>query len=119
MLYHSEDFTSSGNGLARYFTRQVTLADGFDARDIKVYFDAVRPAGTNFYAYYKVLPDSKNPRAGFIFAGVKSEIIGDYGTHFGGAAGDEVLRQRQQRPLAFEHHERVDQAPDRRLAREF
>ena len=56
MLYHSEDFTSSGNGLARYFTRQVTLADGFDARDIKVYFDAVRPAGTNFYVYYKVLP---------------------------------------------------------------
>ena len=35
---------------------------------------------------------SKNPRAGFIFAGVKSEIIGDYGTHFGGAAGDEFDR---------------------------
>ena len=56
MLYHSEDFVSSGNGLARYFTRPVTLADGFDARDIKVYFDAVRPVGTNFYVYYKVLP---------------------------------------------------------------
>ena len=39
-----------------------------------------------------MLPDSKNPRAGFIFAGVKSEIIGDYGTHFGGAAGDEFDR---------------------------
>ena len=38
------------------------------------------------------MPDSKNPRAGFIFAGVKSEIIGDYGTHFGGAAGDEFDR---------------------------
>ena len=51
--------------------------------------------GTTFGSgntYYKVLPDSKNPRAGFIFAGVKSEIIGDYGTHFGGAAGDEFDR---------------------------
>jgi N,N-dimethylformamidase len=51
--------------------------------------------GTTFGSgntYYKVLPDSKNPRAGFIFAGVKSDIIGDYGTHFGGAAGDEFDR---------------------------
>jgi N,N-dimethylformamidase len=48
--------------------------------------------GTTFGSgntYYRVLPDSTQPRAGFIFAGVKSEIIGDYGTHFGGAAGDE------------------------------
>ena len=42
--------------------------------------------------YYRALPDSKNPRAAFIFAGVHNEIIGDYGTHFGGAAGDEVDR---------------------------
>jgi len=49
-------------------------------------------AGTTFGSgntYYKVLPDAKHPRAGFIFSGVTSEIIGDYGTHFGGAAGDE------------------------------
>ncbi|HWU55066.1 MAG TPA: N,N-dimethylformamidase beta subunit family domain-containing protein [Rhizomicrobium sp.] len=52
-------------------------------------------AGTTFGSgntYYKVLPDSKNQRAAFIFAGVTSEIIGDYGTHFGGAAGDEFDR---------------------------
>ena len=52
----------------------------------------LRYAGTTFGSgntYYKVLPDSKNPRAAFIFAGVHNEIIGDYGTHFGGAAGDE------------------------------
>lgn len=42
--------------------------------------------------YYRVMPDSKNPRAAFIFKGVKSDIIGDYGTHFGGAAGDEIDR---------------------------
>lgn len=48
--------------------------------------------GTTFGSgntYYKVLPDSNNPRAAFMFNNVKSEIIGDYGTHFGGAAGDE------------------------------
>jgi hypothetical protein len=56
IVYHSEDFTSFGNALTRYFTRPITLADGFDARDIKVYFDAVRPEGANFYVYYKVLP---------------------------------------------------------------
>jgi N,N-dimethylformamidase len=43
-------------------------------------------------SYYRVLPDSKNSRAAFIFDGVKSEIVGDYGTHFAGAAGDEVDR---------------------------
>jgi N,N-dimethylformamidase len=55
----------------------------------------LRYAGTTFGSgntYYKVLPDSKNPRAAFIFAGVHNEIIGDYGTHFGGAAGDEFDR---------------------------
>jgi len=55
----------------------------------------VKYAGTTFGSgntYYKVLPDSKNPRAAFILAGVKSDIIGDYGTHFGGAAGDEFDR---------------------------
>jgi N,N-dimethylformamidase len=48
--------------------------------------------GTTFGSgntYYRVLPQSKDPRAAFIFAGVNSEIIGDYGTHFAGAAGDE------------------------------
>ena len=43
-------------------------------------------------SYYRVLPESQNPRARFIFEGVKNEIIGDYGTHFAGAAGDEVDR---------------------------
>ena len=55
----------------------------------------LRYCGTTFGSgntYYKVLPDSKNPRAAFIFAGVKSGIVGDYGTHFGGAAGDEFDR---------------------------
>ena len=60
IAYRGEDAAQNGNAETRYFTRQVTLAEGFDARDIKVYFDAVRPAGTNFYVYYKVLPGTKD-----------------------------------------------------------
>jgi hypothetical protein len=54
--YRGEDNAQNGHAETRYFTRQVTLAEGFAARDIKVYFDAMRPSGTNFYVYYKVLP---------------------------------------------------------------
>jgi N,N-dimethylformamidase len=42
--------------------------------------------------YYRLLEEAKNPRAAFIFKGVKSDIVGDYGSHFGGAAGEEVDR---------------------------
>ena len=55
VTYRGEDWTDSGNGLTRYMIKQVTLADGFEARDLKVYFDAVRPSGANFYVYYRVL----------------------------------------------------------------
>lgn len=55
IVYRGEDWTSGGNGLARYMIKPVTLADGFEARDIKVYLDGYRPFGTNFYVYYRVL----------------------------------------------------------------
>jgi len=55
LTYRGEDSAQHGNALTRYFTREVSLAEGFDARDIKMYFDGYRPEGTNFYAYYKVL----------------------------------------------------------------
>ena len=51
--------------------------------------------GTTFGSgntYHKVIPHSKKTRASFPFARVKSAITGDYGTHFGGAAGDEFDR---------------------------
>ncbi len=44
-----------GEQKARYITRRVTLADGFDASDLKVYFSANRPSGTNIDVYYKAL----------------------------------------------------------------
>jgi hypothetical protein len=60
LTYSSELSPSGGNGLTRYFTRAVTLADGFEARDIKVWFDAYRPVGSQFYVYYKVLAVNKD-----------------------------------------------------------
>lgn len=49
-----ETGASGGNCKARYITRQITLADGFDAGDLRVYLDANRPRGTNIHVYYKV-----------------------------------------------------------------
>ena len=56
ILYHGEDYQSGGPALTRYFTKPVNLATGFDARDLTVYFDAIRPNGSNIYVYYKILP---------------------------------------------------------------
>ena len=51
----SEDGSSGGNALARYITKKIVLSDGFDAGDLRVYVDAIRPSGTDIVAYYKVL----------------------------------------------------------------
>jgi hypothetical protein len=44
-----------GNIRSKYITRQITLEDGFESGDIRVYMDVVRPNGTDVQAYYKVL----------------------------------------------------------------
>jgi hypothetical protein len=46
---------SGGSATARYITRRVTLDEGQDAEDLKVYFDGYRPSGSNFNVYYKVI----------------------------------------------------------------
>jgi N,N-dimethylformamidase len=48
--------------------------------------------GFDVSSYYRRKPDSRNPRARFIFEGVEEEIIGDFGTVGGGAAGLELDR---------------------------
>lgn len=45
---------NGGNCRARYVTRTITLADGFDAGDMRVYLDCNRPVGTDINVYYKV-----------------------------------------------------------------
>jgi hypothetical protein len=50
-----EDSPTGGPGYATYITRKVTLADGLDAGDLKVYLDAYKPIEGEIYVYYKVL----------------------------------------------------------------
>ena len=56
--YNGEDKKSGGNSKVRYMTRRVTLADGFDSGDLRVYLTTYRPSGSNIYVYYKVLSAS-------------------------------------------------------------
>lgn len=58
VTYIGETEKSGGNASARYQTRRVTLADGFDSGDLRVYLTANKPSGTNIYVYYKILSTS-------------------------------------------------------------
>jgi len=52
----SEDYVQfGGNAKARYITRKVTLADGQDAEDLKVYLTAYKPISAGVHVYFKVL----------------------------------------------------------------
>jgi hypothetical protein len=52
----SEDHVASGgNAKAKYITRTVTLADGQDAEDLRVYLSAYKSKDSNVLVYYKVL----------------------------------------------------------------
>jgi hypothetical protein len=51
-----EDGKFGGNALARYITKPINLADGFDASNICVTVDVNKPAGTNIKVYFKTLP---------------------------------------------------------------
>lgn len=46
--------------------------------------------GFDMSSYYRKAPDADNPRARFIFEGIKGDIIGDFGLIGGGAAGLEL-----------------------------
>ena len=48
--------------------------------------------GFDFSSYYRRRPEAADPRAAFIFEGVEGDILGDFGTRAGGAAGDELDR---------------------------
>ncbi len=43
-------------------------------------------------SYYRRAPGADDPRAAFVFRGVPDEIIGDFGSVGGGAAGEEIDR---------------------------
>ena len=45
---------NGGNAKTRYISRRVTLKDGFDAQDIKVFMNAYKPKDTDIKVYYRV-----------------------------------------------------------------
>jgi len=51
----NETNADSGDALARYITRTLTLADGQDAEDIRVRLRAYKPSTTGINVYYKIL----------------------------------------------------------------
>jgi hypothetical protein len=50
----SETGKSGGPAEARYISKTVTLLDGFDAGDLRIFLTAVKPPGSNVQVYYKV-----------------------------------------------------------------
>ena len=60
MLSANTSHSRGGNLTAKYISRRVTLEEGFDASDIKVYLNAYKPRGSNIYIYYKVLSAEDN-----------------------------------------------------------
>lgn len=50
----SELDSSGGPILAKYISRGVTLAEGFDGGDLRVFVTAYKPIGTDIKVYYKV-----------------------------------------------------------------
>ena len=49
-----ETLPYGGDAKAKYVTRPVTLADGFDANRLKVFLDINRPPGTSIKVFFKV-----------------------------------------------------------------
>ena len=57
----SEQYVKNGGiSQTRYITRIVTLADGQDAEDLRVYLTAYKPSGSNVLVYYKILSADDN-----------------------------------------------------------
>ena len=51
----SEFSPVGGNALCKYFTKKVVMAAGNDSQDLRVFYTAYKPIGTNIYVFYKVL----------------------------------------------------------------
>lgn len=58
VVLNSEYDSSGGPCLARYITKAITLADGFDAGDLRIFLAANKPAGTEVHVFCKVLSGS-------------------------------------------------------------
>lgn len=54
IVVNPETGTSGGPAWIKYISKTVSLVDGFDAGDLRVYLTAVKPAGANVDVYFKV-----------------------------------------------------------------
>jgi hypothetical protein len=52
---NGETDANGGNGYARYITQPITLAEGSDSGDLRVFFSAYRPTNTDINVYYKIV----------------------------------------------------------------
>jgi hypothetical protein len=52
---HGETSPSGGNAFAKYLTKKVILTPGNDSGDLRVYYSAYKPLGSEVYVYYKIL----------------------------------------------------------------
>lgn len=59
-----ETGTSGGQALNKYISQTITLADGQDAEDLKVYLTAYRPPNTDVKVYVKLLHNSDGDTLG-------------------------------------------------------
>jgi hypothetical protein len=51
----SELSPHGGNATCKYFTKKVVMTLGNDSQDLRVFYTAYRPLGTNVYVFYKLL----------------------------------------------------------------
>jgi len=58
-----ETSPTGGNSFAKYFTKKVVLAPGNDSGDLRVYYTAYKPAGSDVYVYYKILNGNDNQQS--------------------------------------------------------
>ena len=58
IVLNSEYDSSGGPCLARYITKPIKLADGYDAGDLRVFLGANKPGSSEVSVFYKVLAES-------------------------------------------------------------
>jgi hypothetical protein len=54
-IVYGETSQHGGNSWAKYFTKKVVLTPGNDSGDMRVYYTAYKPIGTDIAVYYKIL----------------------------------------------------------------
>jgi hypothetical protein len=52
---YGETSPKGGNSWAKYFTKKVVLTPSNDSGDLRVFYTAYRPTGTDIFVYYKIL----------------------------------------------------------------